>query len=58
MEFLYFILVSLILYWLADRILVAIERHRGEQMQNRTIIFFLILLTLAVGSFALIRRFL
>lgn len=56
MSFLYFIAVAVALYFLADRILEFIEARRGARFEQRTIIFFFILLSLAVVTFAVIRQ--
>lgn len=51
MQFLLFILVSLVLYFVADRVLREIERRRGAPFDNRSLIFFAILLVLALLTF-------
>jgi len=58
MEILLFTIVAIVLYLAADRILVAIEAARGGPFANRTVVFFLLLLGLAVPTFALIRSLL
>lgn len=58
MEILLFTLVAIVLYLAADRLLVAIETARGGPFANRTVVFFLLLLGLAVPTFALIRSLL
>jgi hypothetical protein len=55
MEALYFTAVAIILYLGADWILNRIEAAIGRRLENRTIVFFGILLTMALVSFALIR---
>ncbi|MDH3509287.1 MAG: hypothetical protein OER85_00360 [Gammaproteobacteria bacterium] len=55
MEALYFTAVAIILYVGADWILNKIEVAAGRRFEYRTIIFFAILLTMALVSFALIR---
>jgi hypothetical protein len=57
MESLYYTIVAILLYFVADWILQRIEVIRGTRLEQRSIIFFVILLTLAVTSFALIRQF-
>lgn len=57
MESLYYTIVAILLYLVADWILQRIEVFRGVKFEQRSIIFFIILLTLAVTSFALIRQF-
>ena len=56
MDFLYFILVAVALYFLSDRLLDGVERALGRRLENRSLVFFAILLVLALGGFALIRR--
>lgn len=50
-------LVAIILYVLADRILDAFERRAGRRFEQRSIIFFGLILGLALIAFALIRNF-
>jgi hypothetical protein len=56
MNFLYFIVVAVALYFLADRLLEFIETRRGARFEQRTILFFFLLLGLALVTFAVIRR--
>lgn len=58
MEFLYLILVAVVLYFLADWILRRAESMAGRRFENRTIIFFALLLGLALVSFAILRNLL
>ncbi len=51
MEFIYYTIAGLILYYLSDWILVQIEKWRGEAFEQRTMIFFVIILVLALSSF-------
>lgn len=55
MEAVYFTLVAILLYFVADFILDRAERIAGRRFDNRSLIFFGILLVLAVGSFSAIR---
>jgi hypothetical protein len=57
MESLYFVLVAVILYFGADWMLNRIEAAAGRRFEHRSVIFFAILLTLALVSFALIRTY-
>ena len=50
-ETLVFLAVAVVLYWVSDRILLRIEAARGGRFAERTLIFFAILLTLALASF-------
>ena len=53
----YFTLVAILLYFIADWILDRAERAAGRRFDQRSLIFFGILLTLALVSFALIRQY-
>jgi hypothetical protein len=57
MEIVYFTAVSIILYLAANSILERIERSVGRRLEHRTLAFFLVLVILAVTTFALIRRY-
>lgn len=57
MEALYFTAVAVALYFLSDWLLRRIERARGRPFEQRTLIFFAILLTSALIAFTAIRRF-
>ncbi|MGD2138313.1 MAG: hypothetical protein PVF08_08655 [Gammaproteobacteria bacterium] len=56
MEILYFTLTAIILYLAADWILNRIEVAAGRRFEYRSLIFFAILLVMALTSFALIRH--
>ncbi len=56
MEALYYTLVAIALYFVSDWILQRLEILRGERYEHRTLIFFAIITTLALFSFALIRH--
>ncbi len=55
MELIYFTLVAIILYIVSDKIVLTIERKRGERLQNRSVVFFLIIITLSIISFSIIQ---
>ena len=55
MDLVYFTLVAIGLYFGADWLLERIERARGRRFENRQVIFFLIILPLALASFWLVR---
>ena len=55
MEIIYFTLAAAILYVAADWILKRMEIAAGKRFEKRSLIFFAILMTMAVTSFALIR---
>jgi len=57
MEAIYFTVVAILLYLLADWILVRIEVATGKVLEHRSLIFFAILMTLALTSFWLIRLY-
>ena len=57
MESLVFIVIAVVLYIVADRILDAVEVRAGRRFQYRTLYFFGILLVLALAAFALIDAF-
>ena len=54
MEIVYFTLAGIGLYFVSDWILDRIEISRGRPFENRSVIFFAIILVLAVVSFQLI----
>jgi len=56
MEILYFTVAAMILYVAADWILKRVETAAGKRFEHRSLIFFAILLTMAVASFAIIRN--
>lgn len=52
MQYVYYTLAAVILYFLSDWILVKIEQKRGKQFeQQRSLVFLIIIMVLAVGSF-------
>ena len=57
METVYYVITGIVLYLLADRILRLFEARAGRVFQNRTLVFFVLLLALALVTFAAIRRF-
>ena len=54
MSIVYFTLAAAALYLLSDWILERVEVTAGRRFQHRSLVFFSILLTLAVTTFALI----
>lgn len=54
MDIVYFTLVAALLYLFSDWVLQYAEIVVGRRFQHRTLLFFLILLTLAIISFTLI----
>jgi len=57
MEAVWFTLIALCLYLVADAALDWIERLRGARFENRQIAFFAIILPLALLTFWLLRLF-
>ena len=57
MEILWFTLTAIVLYFVADWTLDRIERQRGKRFENRSVIFFAIILVLALVSFQVIQYF-
>jgi predicted PurR-regulated permease PerM len=58
LEFVAYTLVAIIIYAASDALLRHIERRRGERLANRSVVFFIIILTLAIVAFAAFRAFL
>ncbi len=56
MEFIYFTLVAIVLYFGSDWILERIEIAAGRRFEHRTLIFFAIIGVLALTSFTLISK--
>jgi len=57
LSFVYFTLVAIILYVAADWLLERVEVAAGKRLEHRSLIFFAILLTLALSTFSLIRHY-
>ncbi len=51
MEFLYYTIAGILLYVISDKTLNRIEVARGKRFENRSLIFLVIIMVLAVGSF-------
>ena len=51
MQYVYFTLAAIFLYLGSDMILSKIEAKRGKPLPNRSVIFFVIILVLAIVSF-------
>ena len=52
-----FTLVAIILYFGADWILERVEVAAGKRLEHRSLIFFVILMSLALVSFSLIQQY-
>jgi len=57
MDIVYFTVVAIGLYFGADWLLDYLERARGKRFENRQVVFFLIILPLALAAFWLVRLF-
>ena len=57
MSVVYFTIVAIILYVAADWLLERVEVAAGRRLEHRSLIFFAILLTLALTSFSLIQHY-
>jgi hypothetical protein len=55
MQFLYYTIAAIFLYFFSDWLLRRIESALGRQIEQRSIVFFAILLSSALACFALIR---
>ena len=51
MELVYYTIAGILLYWISDRILLAVERWQGKVLEHRSLIFFVIILVLALTTF-------
>ncbi len=56
MMFVYYTVAGIVLYLGSDWILNRIELSRGKRFEHRSLIFFGIILVLAMGSFKIIER--
>ncbi len=57
MQIVYFTLVAAFLYLVADRILRLIEARLGRTLEQRSVVFFALLLAMALASFSAIQYF-
>ena len=51
MEFVYYTTAGLVLYFLSDLILNKMEAFHGDRFKYRSVVFFAIILVLAVSTF-------
>jgi len=56
MDLVYFTVVAIGVYFAADWLLDWLERRRGERFENRRVVFFAIILPLALAAFWLMRH--
>ena len=54
MEVVYFTLVAIGLYFMSDWLLDRIETARGKRFENRSVIFFVIIMVASIATFELI----
>ncbi len=57
MEIVYFTIAAIFLYLVSDWLLQRIEVSYGERLKYRSVIFFVIIMVLAVGLFTLVQSF-
>ena len=55
MEVIWFTLVAIVLYLVSDWLLERVELAAGRRLEHRSLIFFAILLSLALVTFSIIR---
>jgi predicted PurR-regulated permease PerM len=55
-DIVYFTITAAVLYLAADRLLDAMERRVGRRFEQRSLIFFALLLSMALIAFAIIRN--
>ena len=58
MEIILFTGVGIVLYLLCDRLLLLLEKMHGEPLPGRNTIFFVLILSLSLSAFSLMRVFL
>ena len=56
MAYLYYTVTAVLLYLLSDWILNKIEQSVGKRLQYRSVLFFVIIMVLALSSFEMIDR--
>ncbi len=56
MAYLYYTVTAVLLYLFSDWILNKIEQRIGRRLKYRSVVFFVIIMILAVGSFEMIDR--
>ncbi|MCP4430360.1 MAG: hypothetical protein GY806_05220 [Gammaproteobacteria bacterium] len=54
MQILYFTITAVLLYVFSDWLLTRIEAARGKTLKHRSLVFLVIIMVLAVGSFKVI----
>ena len=56
MSAIYFTIVAIVLYFVSDWLLQRVEVAAGKRFEHRSLIFFVILLTLALITFSIIQQ--
>jgi len=56
MSAIYFTIVAIVLYFVSDWLLERVEVAAGKRFEHRSLIFFVILLTLALITFSIIQQ--
>ena len=56
MAYLYFTITAVFLYLFSDWLVNKIEAYYGKRLEYRSVIFFVIIMVLALGSFSIIDR--
>ena len=56
MAYLYYTVAAVVLYLLSDWILNKIEQRAGKRLKYRSVVFFVIIMVLAVSTFEMIDR--
>ena len=51
MELVYYTVAGIVLYFVSDQILITFERWQGKVFEHRSLIFFVIILVLALTTF-------
>ena len=57
MEILLFTAVGIVLYVVCDRLLVLLEKMHGEPLPQRNVVFFVLIMSLSLSAFSLLRTF-
>lgn len=57
MEIVAFTVVGIILYFFSDWVLNMLEKVHGEPLPQRNLVFFVLIMALALSSFSVIRTF-
>jgi hypothetical protein len=58
LEIILFTGVGIVLYLLCDRLLILLENMHGDPLPGRNVIFFVLILTLSLATFSLMRTLL